>query len=66
MGDVANGNQTFFIMNSMMGGSVFKDPNNPSAAGVNLLSPQTKATLDLFDEAVVDPRRGERRGREQI
>ena len=50
MGDVANGNQTFFLMNSMMGGSVFKDPNNPSPAGVNLLSPQTKATLDLFDE----------------
>ena len=50
MGDTANGNQTFFIMNSMMGGSVFKDPNNPTPQGVNLLSPQTKATLDLYDE----------------
>jgi multiple sugar transport system substrate-binding protein len=54
IGDQQNGNFMFLMVNAMMGGSIFKDNNNPTPTNVNLTSPQSQKALALYAQMLTN------------
>ena len=55
IGDTQNGfGFPFSSILAMMGASLFKDPNNPTADGVNLMSPQAQKAIDLWSQLLTN------------
>ncbi len=55
IGDTQNGfGFPFASILAMMGASLFKDPNNPTPAGVNLTSPQARKAVQLWSQLLTN------------
>jgi multiple sugar transport system substrate-binding protein len=54
IGDTQNGWYMFMMLNAIMGGSLFKDPSHPTLDSVNLTSPASQRTLNVYAQLLTN------------